>query len=117
MRDNVSRPSSCRSIMVNNEEIPVRYWKDSIKDLVNQYLLEFPGGVKRTYIYSHLPPNFRYNTTLAGLCNLCDEYGYSNYENFASILDDAGRATTASGSELKGKLVKHQQFMKTKFSY
>lgn len=30
MRDNVSRPSSCRSIMVNNEETPVRYWKDSI---------------------------------------------------------------------------------------
>ncbi|KAJ7331137.1 hypothetical protein OS493_020839 [Desmophyllum pertusum] len=36
MRDNVSRPSSCRSIMVDNEETPVRYWKDSIKNLVNQ---------------------------------------------------------------------------------
>ena len=28
MRDNVSRPSSCRSIVVNGQESPVRYWKD-----------------------------------------------------------------------------------------
>ena len=68
--------------MVSNKETPVGYWKDSIQDLVNQYLMEFPGEVKRTYIYSHLQPNFHFNTMLAGLCNLCDEYGYTNYENF-----------------------------------
>lgn len=67
-RDNVSRLSSCRSVIVNGQETPVHYWKDSVKELVNQYLLEFPNGVKRTYIYTHLPPN--YNTKLAGLCNL-----------------------------------------------
>ena len=66
LRD-VSRPSSCRSIIVDGQETPVRYWKDSIKNLVNQYLLEFPNGVKRTYIYSHLPPSFRSDTMLAEL--------------------------------------------------
>ena len=85
-RDNVSRPSSCRSVIVNGQETPVHYWKDSVKELVNQYLLEFPNGVKRTYIYTHLPPNFRYNTMLAGLCNLCDEFGHSKYDNFTSFL-------------------------------
>ena len=45
IRDDVSRPSSCRSIVVDGEETPVRYWKDSIKNLVNQYLIEFPYGV------------------------------------------------------------------------
>ena len=76
--DNVSRPSSCRSVIVNGQETPVHYWKDSVKELVNQYLLEFPNGVKRTYISTYLPPSFRYNTMLAGLCNLCDEFGHSN---------------------------------------
>ena len=54
-REDVSRPSSCRSVLVDDEEIAVRYWQDTIKGLVNQYLLEFPNGVKRTYIYTHLP--------------------------------------------------------------
>ena len=72
---------------MNGQETPIHYWKDSVKKLVNQYLLEFPNGVKRTYIYTHLPPNFRYNTMLAGLCNLCDEFGHSNYDNFTSFLE------------------------------
>ena len=59
LRDDVSRPSSCMSVIVDGQETPVRYWTDSIKILVNQYLLEFHNGVKRTYIYSHLPPSFR----------------------------------------------------------
>ena len=37
---------------MDGEEMPVRYWKDNVKELVNQYLLEFPNGVKRTYIYT-----------------------------------------------------------------
>ena len=35
-RDNVSRPSSCRSVVMDGEETPVRYWKDNVKELVNQ---------------------------------------------------------------------------------
>ncbi|KAJ7391467.1 hypothetical protein OS493_018514 [Desmophyllum pertusum] len=50
-RDDVSRPSSCRSVLVQGEETAVRYWQDTVKGLVSQYLLEFPNGVKRTYIY------------------------------------------------------------------
>lgn len=61
-RDSVSRPSSCRSVVVNGEETPIRYWKDNVKELVNQYLMEFPNGVKRTCIYTHLPANLCYNT-------------------------------------------------------
>ena len=61
-REDVSRPSSCRSVLVDQEETAVRYWQDTVKGLVSQYLLEFPNGVKRTYIYTHLPVNFRMNT-------------------------------------------------------
>ena len=53
IRDDVSRPSSCRSVVVGGEECPVRYWQDSIKQLITQYLLELPGGVKRSYIHAH----------------------------------------------------------------
>ena len=73
-RDDVSRASSCRSVLVEGEETAVRYWQDTVKGLINQYLLEFPNGVKRTYIYTHLPTNFRMNTMLAGLCNICNDF-------------------------------------------
>ena len=61
-RDDIARPSSCRSVMVNGTETAVRYWQDSLKNVVQQYLLENPNGIKRTYIYTHLPQNFRMNT-------------------------------------------------------
>ena len=116
-RESVSRPSSCRSVTTDGQETPVRYWKDSIKELVNQYLLEYPSGAKRTYIYTHLPPNFRYNTMLAGLCNLCDEFGYSNIEKFMSFLASVERATTVSVNDLKAKVLQYQRFMKTQFAH
>ena len=103
----MSRPSSCRRFIVDGQETPVRYWKDSIKNLVNQYLLEFPNGVKRTYIYSHLPPSFRSDTMLAGLCNLCDDYGHSNYDKMQSLLSDIKRSASISLKEEKAKVTKH----------
>ena len=87
-RDDVSRPSSCRRVVVDGEETPVRYWKDSIKNLVNQYLLVFPFGVKRTYIYSHLQPSFRSDSMFARLCNICDDYGHSNYDKLLSVMSE-----------------------------
>ena len=101
---------------MNGQETPIHYWKDSVKKLVNQYLLEFPNGVKRTYIYTHLPPNFRYNTMLAGLCNLCDEFGHSNYDNFTSFLEGIQKSSAIPVDELNAKVLKHQSFMKIKFS-
>jgi len=50
-RDDVSRPSSCRSVLVEGKETAVRYWQYSLKRIVHQYSMEFPNGVKRTYIY------------------------------------------------------------------
>ena len=41
--DDVSRASSCRSVVIDGEETPVRYWKDSIDSIIQQYCLEFPG--------------------------------------------------------------------------
>ena len=84
LRDDISRPSSCRSVVVDGEECPVRYWQSSIKEVIQQYLLEFPGGVKHSYIYGHIPKKLRTNTMLAGLCNLCEDYGYTN---FATLKD------------------------------
>ena len=57
-RESISRPSSCRSVITDGQETPVRYWKDNVKEIVNQYLLEFPNCVKPTFIYTHLPPQF-----------------------------------------------------------
>lgn len=74
--------------MVNKEETLVRYWKDNIKNFVDQYLMEFFGGVKRIYIYSYLLFNFRINIMLVGFCNFCDDYGYSNYEKMECLLSD-----------------------------
>ena len=54
LRDDVSHPSSCRSVPIEGKECPVRYWQDSIKQLIRQYQLEFPNGVKRSYIYAHI---------------------------------------------------------------
>lgn len=53
-------------------------------------LLEFPGNVKRSYIYGHIPKNFRSNTMLAGLCNLCEDYGYSNFANLKAFVQKLG---------------------------
>lgn len=115
-RDSVSRPSSCRSVVIGEEETPIRYWKDDVKELVNQYLLEFPNGVKHMYIYTHLPANFRYNTMLAGLCNICDECGHSNFEKLSGLLTDVESATSKSMKEIKAKVVEYQRFCKTQFS-
>ena len=112
-RDSVSRPSSCRSVVMDGEETPIRYWKDNVKELVNQYLLEFPNGVKRTYIYTHLPANFPYNTMLAGLCNICDECGHSNFEKLFSLLTEVESATSASIKQMKARVADYQRFCKT----
>lgn len=88
LQDDISRPSSCRSVVVNGEESPVHYWQSSIRDVIQQYLLEFPGGVKRSFIYGHVPKNFRTNTMFAGLCNLCEDYGYSNFASLKDLVDE-----------------------------
>ena len=93
--------------MIDGQETPVRYWKDSVKELVNWYLLEYPNGVKRTYIYTQLPTNFRYNTMLAALCNLCDEFGYSNFEKLMSFLASVERVTVSQ----------YQRFIKTQYAH
>ena len=51
-RDDITRASSCHGVMVEGKETAVRYWQDSLKNIVQQYLLENPNGVKRTYIYT-----------------------------------------------------------------
>ena len=101
-QDDISRPSSCRSVLVDGKETGVRYWQCDIKNVIQQYQLKFPDGLKRTYIYSHLPKNFRMNSMLAGLCNLCDDFGHSNFESLQLLLDDlkmAGMMNAAAHSE------------------
>lgn len=46
--DDVSRPSSCRSVVVGGEEYPVRCWQNSIRQLITQYLsLRIPRWCKK----------------------------------------------------------------------
>lgn len=116
-RDDVSRASSCRSVLVGGEETAVRYWQDTIKGLVDQYLLEFPNGVKRTYIYTHLPANFRMDTMLAGLCNLCDDFGHTNFDELCTFIEEVSSVCPGlNGSALIKDVRTYQKFLKTKFS-
>lgn len=87
-RDDIARASSCRGVLVDGKETAVRYWQDSIKNIVQQYLLENPNGVKRTFIYTHLPKNFRSNTMLEGLCNLCDDFGHTNFDVMCELVHE-----------------------------
>lgn len=95
-RDDISRASSIRSVLVDGKETPVRYWLHSLKDIVQLYTIEHPSGVKRSYIYSHLPENVRMNSMLAGLCNICDDSGHSNFENLEMELSQISQASVST---------------------
>lgn len=117
LRDDISRPSSCRSVVSDGEETPVSYWQSSIKEVIQQYMLEFPRGVKRSYIYAHIPKNFRSNTMLAGLCNLCEDYGYANFSSLKELIQQV--AADSPQYELSGtekNITTLQRYLKTKFS-
>ena len=117
LRDDVSRPSSCRSVLIEGKECPVRYWQYSIKQLVRQYQLEFPNGVKRSYIYAHITKNFGSNTMLAGLCNICEDYGFSNFAKLRELVQSI--ATDCPCEDLSSiiKMISAlQRYLKTKFS-
>ena len=53
---------------------------------------------------------------LAGLCNICDEYGHSNYDKLLSLLSEIEQKVGASWKEEKTKALKHQRCFKTQFS-
>ena len=118
--DDIARASSCRGVLVDGEKTAVRYWQDSIKSIVQQYLLENPDGVKRTFLYTHLSQNFQMNTMLAGLCNLCDEYGHSNFDAMCELIQEiaslrGGETTTIDHACLAKHTRNHQTFLKRKF--
>ena len=117
-QDEISRPSSCRSVLVDGKETGVRYWQCDIKDVVQQYQLKFPNGVKRSYIYAHIPKNFRSNSMLAGLCNLCDDFGHSNFDSLLSLLDDLKNqgVLDTTHSQLVKDTRDYQKFLKMKFN-
>ena len=117
-QDDISQPSSCRTVLLDGKETGVRYWQCDIKDVIQQYLLKFPNGVNRSYIYAHVPKNFHSNSMLAGLCNLCDDFGHSNFDSLLCLLDDLKNEGVLADSH--PQLVKVcrecQKFLKVKFS-
>ena len=116
--DEISRKSSRHSVIVDDKKTWMRYWQNSVKNIVQQYLLEFPNGVKRTYIYTHLPKNFRMNSMLAGLCNICYDDGHTNFEKLASLVSNISKeSTNGEGFEvLLKRLEAHQKYLKAGFS-
>ena len=117
LRDDVSRPSSCRSVIVDGRECLVCYWQDSIKQVVQQYLLQFPDGVKRSYIYVHLRKNYRANTMLAGLCNLCEDFGHANFANLRELIQKMGADCPQQDlGSIMGSITILQGYLKTKFA-
>ena len=111
----MSRPSSCRSVVIEGKECPVRYWQDFIKQLVRQYQLEFPNGVKRSYVYAQIPKNFGSNTMLAGLCNICQDYGFSNFAKLRELVQSLDCPCEDLSSIIK-MISALQRHLKTKFS-
>lgn len=116
-QDDISRLSSCRSVLIEGEETGVRYWQCGIKDVIQQYQLKFPNGLKRTYIYTHLPKHFRMNSMLAGLCNLCDDFGHANFESLLLLLDDLKNESvlTTCHAQLVCATRQYQKFLKVQF--
>ena len=117
-QDDISRPSSCRSVLGNGQETGVRYWQCDIKSVIQQYQLKYPNGLKRTYIYTHLPKHFRMNSMLAGLCNLCDDFGHSNFESLLMLLEklkDEGAMVHATHNQLVETTRQYQKFLKVQF--
>lgn len=115
LKDDISRPSSCRSVLVDNKETGVRYWQSSVKDVVQQYMMKFPDGVKRTYVYTHLPKNFRTDSMLAGLCNLCDDYGHTNFNALESLIQKLKDESLENHQEMLGAVRNHQKFLKLQY--
>ena len=76
----------------------------------------FPFGVKRTYIYSHLQPSFRSDSMFARLCNICDNYGHSNYDKLLSVMSEIEHMVGVSLKKEKTTVLKHQQFFRNQFS-
>lgn len=112
-QDNISRPSSRRSVLVNGTETAVRYWQYDIKDVIQQYQLNFPNGLN-----TRLPKNFRMNSMLAELCNLCDDFGHSNFDSLLSVLDDLNCHSVLNTplSSLIQITREHQKYLKLNFS-
>ena len=120
-RDDIARASSCRGVLVDGKETAVRYWQDTLKNIVQQYLLENPNGVKRTFIYTHLPKSFRMNTMLAGLCNLCDDFGHTNFDTMCELVHEianlgGGESNSFDPTSLAKQLRDYQTFLKRKYS-
>jgi len=115
-QDDISRPSSCRSVLVDNKETGVRYWQCPIKDVVEQYMLKYPNGVKRTYIYAHLPENFRADSMLAGLCNLCDDFGHTNFEVLQQLVLQLDKENVLENANSAKEVIReHQKYLKLQY--
>ena len=84
-RYNVSRASSCRGSRYKVRRQRTGTGKTQFKTFWTCTRSSFQ--MKRTYIYTHLPTNFRMNTTLAGLSNICDDFGYSNLNELCTLIE------------------------------
>lgn len=116
IRDDVSRHLPVE--VDGAQECPVIYWQDSIKQVIKQYLVEFKGNVKKSFIYAHIPKNFQSNTMLAGLYNLCEDLGFFK---FCKPEGHGPRLGADSLHENLGSVTKSitllQRYVKTKFSH
>lgn len=65
----------------------------------------------RTYIYTHLPTNFRMDTMLAGSCNLCDDFD----ELCSFIQEVSSMCPGLNASSLIKDVRVYQKFLKPSF--
>lgn len=50
--------------------------------------MKFLNGVKWSYIYVYVLKNFCLNLMFVGFCNLCDDFGYFNFDFFLCFFDE-----------------------------
>ena len=100
-QDDISRPY--------HAETAVRYWQYDVKDVIPQYQLKFPNGLKRTYIYMHLPKNFGMNSMLTGLCNLNSLLPLLDELNCQGVFNAPLSSLAQIGRQ-------HQKYLKLNFS-
>jgi hypothetical protein len=70
--------------------LPVLYLRDQKSELWNKFTETYPNGMKRSTFMARLKnsTNLKYRDDLGGLCQICNDYGFEVFENWANIIQD-----------------------------
>ncbi|RHZ43629.1 hypothetical protein Glove_960g4 [Diversispora epigaea] len=68
--------------------LPILYLRDQKFNLWNKFTETYPNGMKKTAFIARLnnSTNLKYRDDLEGLCQICNDYGFTTFENLFNII-------------------------------